>query len=60
MRDIRRIKKILCLLELVWNQEPDLRFGQMLINHGIVPNGDQVWNYEDETLEEYLELLVKK
>lgn len=54
MRDKTRIKRILKLIESNWNEYPDLRFGQLLINIGIVDDSMRVWRNEDKELEEYL------
>ncbi|KKN58018.1 hypothetical protein LCGC14_0556760 [marine sediment metagenome] len=54
MRDQKRIKRILKEVEELWNEHPDLRFGQLLINLGIVDDSLRVWNNEDSELEEYL------
>lgn len=32
MRDPTRIKRILALLERLWEQEPDTRLGQLIVN----------------------------
>ena len=52
MRDKERIKRILTLLETIWNKTPDQRFGQLLINHGIVEDTFETWNAEDDGFEE--------
>jgi len=54
MREKERIKRILNKIEKIWNKHPDLRFGQLLINLGIVEDSLRVWNNEDNVLEEYL------
>ena len=54
MREKERIKRILNKIEKIWNKHPDLRFGQLLINLGIVEDSFRVWNNEDNVLEEYL------
>ena len=54
MREKARIKRILKLIEKHWNKNPDLRFGQLLINLGIADDSIRVWTNEDEGLEEYL------
>ncbi len=41
-------------LEKLWNEHPDLRFGQFLINLAIVEDTYPVWSNEDDGLEEYL------
>ena len=57
MREKKRIKRILKLLEKLWTDVSDERFGQFLINLQIVPDDFNVWNNEDDGLEKYLEKL---
>ena len=54
MRDTKRIKRILKLIEDKWSKAPDLRFGQLLINLGIAEDTMRLWSNEDKGLEEYL------
>ena len=54
MRDKNRIQKILNLLKELWQKNPDQRFGQLLINLGIVRDGFETWQKEDDILEKYL------
>jgi len=54
MRDKKRIKRILKELERIWNDVPDMRFGQLLINLGIVDDSFRVWDMDDTTLEKAL------
>ena len=54
MRDKKRIKRILKLIEEKWNKHPDQRFGQLLINLGLIKDSLKVWNNEDDGLEEFL------
>ncbi len=58
MRDKKRIKRILNLLEEHWNRAPDYRFGQLLINLGIAEDSMRLWSNEDNGLEEYLKELM--
>ena len=60
MRDKNRIKKILYLLDELWNKHPDYRFGQLLINYQIVPDDFTVWKNEDDGLEKYLEAILNE
>ena len=59
MRDIKRIKRIIKLLEKYWNKEPDLRLCQLISNlHG---NGKQdIFYTEDDELEKVLKDRLKK
>jgi len=54
MREKARIKRILKLIEDFWNEREDQRFGQLLINLGIIADDNGVWHMEDDELEEYL------
>lgn len=46
MRDPRRIKRMLAVLERVWLRESDLRLGQLLVN--ISPAGRDPFHVEDD------------
>lgn len=59
MRDEKRIKRILKLIEKLWSEHPDSRFGQLLINLNIVNDDLRVWSNEDDSFEEYLKELLK-
>jgi len=54
MRDKKRIKRILKLLQKIWLTMPDQRFGQLLINLGIADDSMRLWINEDDGMEEYL------
>ena len=60
MRDIKRIKRILDKIEKIWNKSPDQRFGQLLINLGVVDDSIRIWNNNDDALEEYLDKIMKE
>lgn len=60
MRDKKRIKRILKLLEELWNKNPDWRFGQMLINFNIIKSDNPTWNTEDLVWEDFLKQQVGK
>ena len=53
MRDKKRIKRILNLIEIIWNFFPDLRLGQLLYNYGGFC--DCHYNTEDDVIEEKLQ-----
>ena len=68
MRDKRRIKRILGLLERLWSKDDncDMRLGQLLENY-IFTNGERgdrtsiaMWYQEDDDTEEILKGMVKK
>ena len=50
MRDIKRIKRILNLIEEYWN----MRFYQMMINLGLIEDNVRIWRIEDDYLEKLL------
>ena len=54
MREKERIKRILDLIQEYWEKHQDFRFGQMLINLGVVNDDLRLWNNQDDKLEEYL------
>ena len=48
MRDPSRIPKILTLLEMAWDMEPDCRLGQLLLAIVSDPHRDMFYIEEDE------------
>ena len=52
MRDIKRIDRILKLIEKAWKKNPDSRLGQLLINTASSRFEDGVYYYEDDALED--------
>lgn len=60
MRDIKRIKRLLNKIEQIWNKNPDFRFGQLLINLGIVDDSIRVWNNPDNGIEQHLDRILKE
>lgn len=46
MRPKERIKPFLKYIEKLWVESPNQRFGQLLINNGIVEDGTFNWNAE--------------
>jgi uncharacterized protein YihD (DUF1040 family) len=54
MRDPKRIEKLLKLIDEEWQRHPDLRFCQLLINLGIVPDTTYAWQLEDADIIEHL------
>ena len=60
MRDINRIKRILKLLETLWRNASDERFGQLLINLGVCDDESRLWSNEDEDVEKHLKTIIKK
>ena len=58
MRDPKRIRRLINLLLTVWELEPDLRLGQILVN-ATGHTGDMFY-YEDDKLIEDLESFLKE
>lgn len=58
MRDIKRIKNILGLIESIWLLFPDLRLGQLLYNFAGFKDAN--YNTEDFITEKYLQMAVEK
>lgn len=59
MRDPKRIKRILSLIETIWNEFPDQRIGQLMRNYGFGEAANPIFNIEDEITEAYLKKSVK-
>lgn len=60
MRDPKRIKRILKLIEKYWEANPDQRFGQALINLGVAHDETNFWLMEDDETEKHLKRMIKK
>jgi len=54
MRDKNRINRILRILEEIWDRNPDQRFGQLLINLGVVKDDFDTLHVEDDLMEQHL------
>lgn len=59
MRDPQRIGRICTKIMMIWDKGQDQRFGQMLINYGIIEDGPE-WNREDDEIENHLDSIIKK
>ena len=57
MRDPKRINRCLRKIKEIWNKNPDLRLGQLLIN--ITPDAKSLYFIEDEDLINLLENFYK-
>lgn len=60
MRNIKRIAPFLDYIESEWLKNPDYRFGQLLINLGIICDDSMTWNLELENISvphEYLRFI---
>ena len=58
MREHERIDRISDKLRAYWKNNPNYRFLQMLINMGIIPDGDH-WHVEDKDIEAKLDKNAK-
>ena len=56
MRNLKRIYRILRLIQAYWQEHSDERFGQALINMGICPDNNVLWHLEDDELEAALKM----
>lgn len=50
MRDTERIHTICALLEEIWNQVPDWRFGQLLCNLNLFNKRDSLSFYQEDSI----------
>ena len=52
MRDQKRIEEMMTMLRGLWEEFPDMRFGQLLINHIFKHPSDKfensMWHQEDD------------
>lgn len=53
MRDPKRIDKVLDVVKQAWAKNPDLRFGQLILN--LTTNANALYYVEDDTMIEALE-----
>jgi len=58
MRDIKRIRRIIQLISIIWYKNPELRLTQLIMN-ALAINKDPYY-IEDEKLEEALQKLYKE
>jgi hypothetical protein len=59
MRDTKRIKRICKKIEQLWSKTPDWRFGQFLINHGLIRDDLSSWGAECDLYEKRLDEKLK-
>lgn len=59
MRDPKRINRIMTKLKKKWEETPDQRFYQFLINQGLIADDNKLWNKEDDETEEYIDNFLK-
>lgn len=55
MRDPRRIARMIQQLESAWHAFPDMRLGQLVLNITRVETTSDLWNLEDDQIEQLLE-----
>jgi len=48
MRPKERIPEILDRIKAAWEAAPDMRFGQLLINMGVIEDSPHNWGVEDD------------
>ena len=60
MRDPARILRILEKIEKLWSAMPDQRFGQLLINLGMIEDSMVFWNRDDDIYEKILDIWIEK
>lgn len=58
MRDIKRIDRILKLIKVIWQKNPDLRLSQLLLNS--INEKDFNYYLEDDELEKALRYTYEK
>jgi len=58
MRDPKRINRIITKIKKYWEQNPDLRFNQLLIILGAIPDGKHFF-IEDDIIEKNINKSVK-
>ena len=59
MRELERIDRITEMIRKIWIVNQDQRFGQLLINLGLMPDEGDIWNIEDSDIDELLKLRIK-
>lgn len=65
MRDPKRIKRILELMEILWLRVPDWRLGQLISNAGSITKDrrlteTEIFYMEDDKWEEYLKTTISE
>ena len=55
MRDIERIDRIMGKITKIWKEVPDMRYGQLMINLGLMKDDFEMWNIEDDKWEEHID-----
>lgn len=60
MREKERINRILDLIKKEWEENPDTRFFQLMINLGLMEDTVESWNIEDDKVEKHLEGVINR
>lgn len=60
MREKERIERICNTLKELWLENPDWRFGQLLINYALAKDNYSVWSIEDDVIEKHLNGLLEE
>jgi len=59
MRDPKRIERMLQQLEKAWHAFPDMRLGQLILNITRSENTSDLWNLEDDQIEQRIDDFTK-
>lgn len=59
MRDQKRIERMIERLETAWHAFPDMRLGQLVLNITRAANTSDLWNLEDDQIEQLLDSFTK-
>lgn len=59
MRDPKRIERMIEQLESAWHALPDMRLGQLVLNVTRAANTSDLWNLEDDQIEQLLDSFTK-
>jgi len=60
MRDPKRIERMLKQLDKAWHAFPDMRLGQLILNITRCENTSDLWNLEDDQIEQRIDIFSKK
>ena len=60
MRDANRIEKIMSKIGMIWLENPDLRFGQLVSNLFYKMGHSDMFYVEDDELEKFLDNFLDK
>lgn len=60
MRDANRIEKIISKIGMIWLENPDLRFGQLVSNLFYKMGHNDMFYVDDDELEKFLDLVLNQ